>query len=86
MSVNPVRGLLDSLSVLFYISSIFGVIPYSLWAFAKRTAIQLSLVGNVWVVGSLVVYTGLYHVATINYTKDDWGSQSVCQSTCSNPS
>uniref|UniRef100_A0A182HS06 Gustatory receptor n=1 Tax=Anopheles arabiensis TaxID=7173 RepID=A0A182HS06_ANOAR len=75
MSVNPVRGLLDSLSVLFYISSIFGVIPYSLWAFAKRTAIQLSLVGNVWVVGSLVVYTGLYHVATINYTKDDWGSQ-----------
>uniref|UniRef100_A0A182UJD5 Gustatory receptor n=1 Tax=Anopheles melas TaxID=34690 RepID=A0A182UJD5_9DIPT len=75
MSVNPVRGLLDSLSVLFYISSIFGVIPYSLWAFAKRTAIQLSLVGNVWVVGNLVVYTGLYHVATINYTKDDWGSQ-----------
>uniref|UniRef100_A0A182K9M1 Gustatory receptor n=1 Tax=Anopheles christyi TaxID=43041 RepID=A0A182K9M1_9DIPT len=75
MSVNPIRGLLDSLHVLFYISSIFGVIPYSLWAFAKRTVIQLSLLGNVWVVCSLIIYTGLYHVATTNYMKDDWGSQ-----------
>uniref|UniRef100_A0A182PEG1 Gustatory receptor n=1 Tax=Anopheles epiroticus TaxID=199890 RepID=A0A182PEG1_9DIPT len=75
MSVNPVGGLLDSLHVLFYISSIFGVVPYSLWAFAKRSVIQLSLLGNVWVVCSLVVYTGLYHVAITNYLNDDWGSQ-----------
>uniref|UniRef100_A0A182M505 Gustatory receptor n=1 Tax=Anopheles culicifacies TaxID=139723 RepID=A0A182M505_9DIPT len=76
MSVVPVvRGLLDSQRVLFYISSIFGVIPYSLWAYAKRTVLQLSILGNVWVVCSLIVYTALYHVATTNYVKDDWGTQ-----------
>uniref|UniRef100_A0A182SL26 Gustatory receptor n=1 Tax=Anopheles maculatus TaxID=74869 RepID=A0A182SL26_9DIPT len=75
MSVIPVRSLLDSQHVLFYISSIFGVIPYSLWAFAKRTVLQLSILGNVWVVCSLVVNTVLYHIATTNYVKDDWGTQ-----------
>uniref|UniRef100_A0A182W2J4 Gustatory receptor n=1 Tax=Anopheles minimus TaxID=112268 RepID=A0A182W2J4_9DIPT len=76
MSVVPVvRSLLDSQSVLFYISSIFGVIPYSLWAFAKRTVLQLSILGNIWVICSLIVYTALYHVATTNYVKDDWGTQ-----------
>uniref|UniRef100_A0A182NAA5 Gustatory receptor n=1 Tax=Anopheles dirus TaxID=7168 RepID=A0A182NAA5_9DIPT len=75
MSVNPIGGLLDALQVLFYISSIFGVIPYSLWAFAKRQVLQLSIFGNVWVTCSLVVYTTLYHVATTNYVKNDWGSQ-----------
>ncbi|XP_053666048.1 gustatory receptor for bitter taste 66a-like [Anopheles marshallii] len=75
MSVVPVRSLLDSQQVLFYISSIFGVIPYSLWAFAKRTVLQLSILGNLWVVCSLIVYTALYHVATTNYVKDDWGTQ-----------
>ncbi|XP_035900025.1 gustatory receptor for bitter taste 66a [Anopheles stephensi] len=75
MSVIPVRSLLDSQHVLFYVSSIFGVIPYSLWAFAKRTVLQLSILGNVWVVCSLIVYSALYHVATTNYVKDDWGTQ-----------
>ncbi|XP_050069589.1 gustatory receptor for bitter taste 66a-like [Anopheles maculipalpis] len=75
MSVIPVRSLLDSQHVLFCISSILGVIPYSLWAFAKRTVLQLSILGNVWVVGSLIVYTVMYHLATTNYVKDDWGTQ-----------
>uniref|UniRef100_A0A182R7N4 Gustatory receptor n=1 Tax=Anopheles funestus TaxID=62324 RepID=A0A182R7N4_ANOFN len=75
MSVVPVRSLLDSQHLLFYISSIFGVIPYSLWAFAKRTVLQLSILGNVWVICSLIVYTALYHLATTNYMKDEWGTQ-----------
>ncbi|XP_058118846.1 gustatory receptor for bitter taste 66a [Anopheles ziemanni] len=73
MAAAPtVPGLLHSLQALFYISSIFGVVPYSLWAFLKRHVLQLSIVGNVYVVCSLVVYTGLYHVATTNYVDGDW--------------
>uniref|UniRef100_A0A182ISP7 Gustatory receptor n=1 Tax=Anopheles atroparvus TaxID=41427 RepID=A0A182ISP7_ANOAO len=75
MSTAAVPGLLHSLHVLFYISSVFGVLPYSLWAFLKRHVLQLSVIGNVYVLCSVVVYAALYHVATINYINDDFGSQ-----------
>ncbi|XP_053673667.1 gustatory receptor for bitter taste 66a-like [Anopheles nili] len=80
MTVNANYGLLRSLNVLFYISSIFGVIPYSLRVFAKRHVLQVSIIGNVWVVCSLIVYTGLYHVATTNYVNEDWGTQKTLTS------
>ncbi|XP_035779245.1 gustatory receptor for bitter taste 66a-like [Anopheles albimanus] len=67
--------MLEALRDLFYVSAIFGVIPLSLRMFFKRRVLQLSISGNVWVVCNIVVYTALYHVATTNYIKDDWGSQ-----------
>ncbi|XP_052863795.1 gustatory receptor for bitter taste 66a-like [Anopheles cruzii] len=75
MSASSTGGLLDSLRGLFYVSTIFGVIPLSLRAFYKRRVLQVSITGNVWVVCNIIVYTALYHVATTNYVKDNWGSQ-----------
>ncbi|XP_049547939.1 gustatory receptor for bitter taste 66a [Anopheles darlingi] len=72
---NGGGGMLEALRGLFYVSAIFGVIPLSLRMFFKRRVLQLSISGNVWVVCNIIVYSALYHVATTNYIKDDWGSQ-----------
>lgn len=42
--------LLSSITFLFYLTKIFGVIPYGVGAFYKKKILKISILGNVWVV------------------------------------
>ncbi|XP_039440022.1 gustatory receptor for bitter taste 66a [Culex pipiens pallens] len=68
-------SLVDSLKVLFYASSLLGLVPYSLREFFARHALRISIVGNVWVVFNMVGYSAMYHLATDDYIGVGGGEQ-----------
>lgn len=42
--------LLTSISVLFYATKFFGVIPYGLGAYYSKKILQFSIIGNIWAI------------------------------------
>ncbi|KAG4078258.1 hypothetical protein HA402_012968 [Bradysia odoriphaga] len=47
--------LISSMTVLFYVTKFFGVIPYALGAFYKRKILKISIAGNVWVALATII-------------------------------
>lgn len=68
--------ILGSLNFLFYISKVFGMIPYSLSDYVTKKQFKLSQLGNILCVLSCIHYTIHYQVLTANtmLAKDDEGS------------
>lgn len=61
-------SFVKSLSALFYVSKIFGIIPYSVTEFYRNKKLSTSILGNVYSILMLVIYINLYHfVATSPY-------------------
>lgn len=56
--------ILESLNILFYISKIFGVIPYSLSDFITKRQFKVSQLGNIFCVLSCAHYIIQYHFIT----------------------
>lgn len=47
---KKVYTLISSIYVLFYVTKIFGVIPYGLGAYYKEKILKVSIVGNIWAI------------------------------------
>lgn len=75
MAAKVGSSLLESVKVLFYSSSFLGIIPYSLRAFYSRTVLRVSILGNLWVLLSIVSYSVSYHLATDAYVGVGGGGQ-----------
>lgn len=75
MAAKVGSSLLESIKVLFYSSSILGIIPYSLRDFYSRTVLRVSVVGNIWVLLSVVSYSVSYHMVTDAYVGVGGGGQ-----------
>lgn len=56
--------ILESMNVLFYISKVFGLIPYSLSGYITKKQFKLSQLGNVFCLLSCIHYIIHYHVLT----------------------
>lgn len=52
---------IDALSYLFYVTKIFGLIPYSLTKYRQHKILVNSVSGNILSLLSLVLYVFLYH-------------------------
>lgn len=61
ISKNPI---LESLCVLFYISKVLGMIPYSLSDYVTKKQLKLSQLGNIFCILSCVHYVVQYHFLT----------------------
>lgn len=73
---NSRSPILNSLNFLFYISKVFGMIPYSFSDYVTKKQFKLSQLGNILCVLSCIHYTIHYQVLTTNTTlaKDDEAS------------
>lgn len=73
---NPRSPILESLNFLFYISKVFGMIPYSFSDYVTKKQFKLSQLGNILCVLSCIHYTIHYQVLTANtmLAKDDEGT------------
>lgn len=73
---NSRSPILESLNFLFYISKVFGMIPYSLSDYVTKKQFKLSQLGNILCVLSCIHYTIHYQVLTASSTlaKDDESS------------
>lgn len=60
-----------SLSVLFYFSTVMGILPYSLRGFMRTQQLQRSLLANVFVVLMAAQLIVQYHLASIAFSTDD---------------
>lgn len=56
--------ILESLSLLFYVSKIFGITPYSFSDFVTKKQFKLSQLGNIFCVLSCIHYIIEYHFVT----------------------
>lgn len=56
--------ILESLGVLFYVSKVFGMVPYSLPDYVTQKQFKLSQLGNIFCVLSCIHYVVQYHVLT----------------------
>lgn len=56
--------ILESLSFLFYISKVLGIIPYSISNYVTKKQFKVSQLGNVFCVLSCIHYTTHYHLLT----------------------
>lgn len=61
---NSRSPILDSLNYLFYVSKVFGMIPYSLAGYVTKRQFKLSQLGNVFCVLSGLHYIIQYHILT----------------------
>lgn len=68
-SKNPI---LESMNILFYISKVLGLIPYSLSSYITEKQLKLSQLGNVFCLLSCIHYTIHYHIlnASTMLTRD----------------
>ena len=57
--------ILESLSFLFYISKVLGMIPYSFRGYVTKNQFKLSQLGNVLCVLSCIHYATHYHLLTV---------------------
>lgn len=57
--------ILESLSFLFYISKVLGIVPYAILNFVTKRQLQLSQLGNVFCLLSCIHYTIHYHFLTV---------------------
>lgn len=64
-------NLVQSLVVLFAVSCIFGVIPYSGVAYYRHRIFKLSIFGNVWSLINVIHDTLQYHYATVAFSLGD---------------
>lgn len=58
---NSRNPILESLSVLFFISKAFGMTPYSLSDYVSKKQLKLSQLGNIFCVLSCAHYAAQYH-------------------------
>lgn len=68
---KPRTNLLSSINILYYISSCFGIIPYSLRAYHSLKVFQLSILGNIYVVIFVVQAVVQYHYARAAFSMGD---------------
>ncbi|XP_055546403.1 gustatory receptor for bitter taste 66a [Wyeomyia smithii] len=68
-------SLWDSIKVLFYVSSILGLIPYSLREYFSNHVLRISIIGNLWVIFNMCLYSVAYHLATDDYIGVGGGGQ-----------
>ncbi len=56
------------MSVLFYVTKFFGVIPHGLGAYYKKKILKFSIIGNVWVLVSttLSFISSAFESASVN--------------------
>lgn len=73
---NSRSPILDSLNFLFYISKVFGMIPYSLSDFVTKRQFKLSQLGNILCVLSCIHFTIHYQLLTADtmLAKDEAGT------------
>lgn len=71
--------LLSSMSLLFYVTNFFGVIPYGIKAFYRQKILKTSIVGNVWVIfatmGSFL--SSHYESSTVNSSDTDGSGDEI---------
>lgn len=63
--------LLSSMSVLFYMTKFFGVIPYELSAYYKKKILKFSMIGNAWVIIVTLLNCLSSHVESSSVTSGD---------------
>lgn len=68
---KPRTNLLSSINVLFYLSSICGIIPYSLRGYYNHKIFQLSILGNIYAILYAVQAVVQYHFATTTFSLGD---------------
>lgn len=59
---NSKSPILESLNVLFYLSKIFGMVPYSYSDFVTKKQFKVSQLGNIFCVLSCIGFIILYHL------------------------
>jgi hypothetical protein len=69
--------LLGSLNFLFYISKVFGMIPYSLSDYVTHKQLKLSQLGNVFCLLSCVSYCTHYHFLLANSVLTEESDDSI---------
>lgn len=70
--------LLSSISILFYITKFFGVIPYEFRAYYKKKILKFSTIGNIWaiVVTVLSFLSSHYESSSVNSGDTDGSGKS----------
>jgi hypothetical protein len=63
---NSRSPILESLNYLFYVSKVFGMIPYSLSDYITKKQFQLSQLGNIFCVLSCAHYVAQYHFLMVD--------------------
>lgn len=72
--------LLSSMSVLFYMTKFFGVVPYGLGAYYKKKILKFSIIGNIWaiVVTMLSFVSSHIESASVNSGDTDGSGKFFC--------
>lgn len=60
---KPNMNFINALSYIFYVSKLFGLIPYALSEYKQHKILQNSIFGNILSVLSLAGYVISYHFA-----------------------
>ena len=68
MAVKPNMNFTEAISYIFYVTKLFGLIPYSLSQYRQHKILVSSYFGNILSIASLGVYVFYYHyVVTQTY-------------------
>lgn len=70
---NGNKNVLSSIKILFYISKIFGLIPYSLKEYYDKNLLKVSMIGNIWCIFTMLQFSIQYHFANITFSLNDDG-------------
>lgn len=77
-------GLIKSFRLLFYLSSINGLIPYSLSVYYTKKIFQVTILSNVWVVATTVYNIVQYHFSSFNFSLGDKADSGAGKLLCVN--
>lgn len=68
MAVKSNMNFTEAISYIFYVTKLFGLIPYSLSRFRLHKVLVSSVFGNLLSIASLIAYVFFYHyVVTQTY-------------------
>lgn len=68
MEKNSRMSFLSSFNVLFYVSCVLGIMPYSINEYSSNKIFKISLLGNIWSVLIMIHNTIQYHFAQVEFS------------------